>query len=234
MLAGPDDTMWTMRRAIAHSIAALDTAATMDPDRHDDDRRAFAAAKTKLEAHAATLKARAQASEDHALGPAVVTQVAVSLGDVVLDRGVRAASQTTKGGLSGKPGRGAEHVFGTRIDELTRAELRVQPDLVLRAVGRLADVADFAGKAELAADLTGRANRQDAALDARDAADRTEASVSTAARVAIGEAALALASLKGELDARFPRQREYVATFFLDVAPPRRKAAVEKDQSGGG
>ena len=32
------------------------------------------------------------------------------------------------------------------------------------------------------------------------------------------ESALALASLKGALDARFPRQRAYVAVFFFDAA----------------
>ena len=34
-------------------------------------------------------------------------------------------------------------------------------------------------------------------------------------------AADALAAAKGALDERFPRQRDYVSAFFLDVAPER-------------
>jgi hypothetical protein len=37
----------------------------------------------------------------------------------------------------------------------------------------------------------------------------------------VADAAHALASAKAVLDTRFPRQREYVAAFFLDVANPR-------------
>jgi len=37
------------------------------------------------------------------------------------------------------------------------------------------------------------------------------------------DGATALAVAKGALDQRFPRQREYVSAFFLDVAPARAK-----------
>ena len=46
------------------------------------------------------------------------------------------------------------------------------------------------------------------------------------------EAANVLATTKGALDERFPRQRDYVAAFFLDVVPARAKAAAAPEPAG--
>jgi hypothetical protein len=223
MLAGPNVPIRTMRRALSHSIGALSAAVAADIDRSDDDRAFFTAERAKLEPLAAQLKSTYVALDEFDLGAGEVQQALVEVGDEVLDRGVRDANARTKLALKNKAGLDATHAFGQRIDDLTGAPLASEPAAVLAAVARMNDLPPFDERASLQQDLTVRANKQEEFLKARDDADATRTRLASEGARLVVESALALASLKGSLDARFPRQRGYVAVFFLDVAAKAKK-----------
>lgn len=233
MLAGPTVSIRTMRRALSHTIGSLTAAVAADIERSDDDRAFFAAEQAKLEALAAQIKAVYLALDEHDLGAGEAQQATVKIGDEVLDRGVRAANARTKLALRGKAGLDATHAFGQRIDELTGTPIASEPAAVLAAVARMNDLPPFDEKAALQADLTARANRQEEFLKARDEGYAVRTRLASEGARLVVEAALALASLKGALDARFPRQRAYVGSFFLDVASkPKKRGAVEEPEGG--
>jgi hypothetical protein len=230
MLAGPTSTLATMADAVTTTMDAFDAASDLDLDRSNEDRQFFAARRALLVPHKAQLVAALRALEDHDLDIGRRLQVRVVFGDQVLDRGVVDGNARTKLGLKGKSGLEASHVFGKNVATLTREKLALEPQKVLEAVGRLEDLPDFAERSAIAADLTKRANRQQSCLDERADGDLARAKlVSTGIRLVL-EAAQALAATKGALDERFPRQRDYVAAFFLDVTSAARpKAAAAPD-----
>lgn len=224
MLAGPTSTVATMADAVTTTIDAFDAASDLDLDRSDEDRQFFAARRALLVPHKSQLIIALRALEDHDLEIGRRLQVRVEFGDQVLDRGVSDGNTRTKLALKGKSGLDASHVFGKNVATLTREKLALEPQKVLEAVGRISDLPEFNERATIAADLTKRANRQQSCLDERGYGDSARAKlVSTGIRLVL-EAADALAAAKGALDERFPRQRDYVAAFFLDVAPVRSKA----------
>jgi hypothetical protein len=214
----------TMRTAVAHSVAALGAAAEIDLDRTDDDRAFFTGQKANLEPLVEALVKAARAIEDHALGVGMAAQVGVVVGDAVLDRGLRAGNTQTKLALKGAGGLGAEHVFGRRVDDLIKEPLGAEPASVLRAADRLADLPAFAERDAIRDDLARRATAQEGLLEARDRAQAEAARLASAGVRSVAEAAEALARLKGALDQRFPRQRDFVSTFFYDVAQRRSRA----------
>lgn len=223
MLAKPDSPRPLMRRALSRTIGALTAAIAADIDRSDDDRAFFAAERAKLEPLSAQLRTVDIEIEDHELGPAEVLQAQVEIGDEVLVRGVRAANHRTKLGLQGKPGLGASHVFGEQVDDLAKSAIATKPDSVLDAEARFNDLPDFPDKQAIRQDLTARAEQQGDFLDDRDDGGKELLRLKSEAARLVVESALALASLKGALDQRFPRQRDYVARFFLDVRPKTTK-----------
>lgn len=227
MLAGPESPRPLMRRALSRTIGALAAAIAADMDRTDADRDFFTAERAKLEPLAAQLRAVDISIEDHELGPAEVQQAEVEIGDEVLDRAVRAGNQRTKLGLRGQQGLGASYVFGEQVDDLVKAPIAVEPDEVLKAVTRFNDVPDFAEKQAIRQDLIARAEQQQDFLDAREDGYKDLLTLKSEATRLVVESALALASLKGALEQRFPRQREYVARFFLDVRPKATKKEQE-------
>ena len=81
----------------------------------------------------------------------------------------------------------------------------------------------FPGREELTADLTARAKKQQQILQERSAGDSSRVKLSSASARIIAQGADLLASLKGDLDSRFPRQKKYVSSFFLDVASAPKK-----------
>lgn len=223
MLAGPDSPRPLMRRALSRTLGALAAAIAADIDRTDDDRAFFTAEKAKIEPLSAELRAVHLAIEDHELGPAEVQQAQVEIGDEVLDRGVRAGNHRTKLGLRGQQGLGASHVFGDQVDDLVKTPIATEPDAVLDAVEKFDELPDFADKDAIRQDLTVRAEQQQDFLDDRNEGDKALLKLKSEATRLVLESSLALASLKGALDQRFPRQREYVARFFLDVRPKTTK-----------
>lgn len=221
MLAGPDATLATMRRAVGYSIAALAAAAEVDPELSAEAAKVLLAEKTKLAPLAKQLADAEHAMDEYDLGDGIAYQARVVLGDAVLDRGVRTANATTKLQLAGKPGLGAEHAFGARVSDLTRTKISIEPSKVLLAVDRLADLPDFDAKKTIAKDLKSRAGAQQGYLDDREKGDGRRNKLASNAIKLVADAADALASCKGALDEQFPRQRDYVLSFFLDLGSKR-------------
>ena len=236
MIAGPDVTIITMRRAIAYTIAALGAAAEIDFDLDEDKKKALAAEKTPLEPFVAALREAERAIEDYDLSDGLALQARVVLGDGVLDRGVRVGNGKTKIALKSKGGLDATHVFGTQVSELTDAPLKIEPAKVIAAMGRMADLAEFPERAAIVADLEKRAHQQEALLGARDKGHLAENKLLSTARKRVIDASDALAKTKAALDGLFPRQRLYVATFFLDTSHghTRRTSAPSETHGGAG
>jgi hypothetical protein len=218
-----------MKRALAYSLHALEAAAELDFDGSDEDRSFFGDEKAALAKLLDALIAHGRAIEDYDLTAGSRMQMRVELGDYVLDRGVTDGNARMKLALKGKAGLGAAHVFGERVASLTKEKLALEPQKVLLAVERMKDVPDFAERAAIAADLTKRANQQQACLDERAVGRSARAGLASLAIRLVLDAAHALASLKGTLDARFPRQREYVAVFFFDAGHKAKAAHAATD-----
>jgi hypothetical protein len=223
MLAGPTTPIGTMCRAVARTINMLTTAALVDIDRTDDDRNFLKDRAAVLTPLLASLLANKRAQEDFDLGPGDGNQAAVEIGDEVLDRGVRAGNTRAKLGLANKGGLGAAHVFGDRVNSLTEAPLKLQPGLVREAVERLDDLPEFDDKAKIKNDLMARVELQEMQLKKRDDGYAARAKLESEGVRLVVEAADKLVQTKAALDGRFPRQRSYVARFFLDVSRKRKR-----------
>lgn len=235
MIASRDSTPETMLRALSHSLGALDAAAELDVDRSAEDRTFFNAEKAVLQPFFDDVFAADQSLTTHLLLTKQVHQARVVVGDAVLDRGVRAAKARMKLELktSTMP-EGADHVFPADISDIVDAERRVEPGLVLQVAALFPQVPDFAGKAALEADITGRAKRQVANFTCRDAGEVNEHALDGRLTQAIVRASDALYRLEKRLLERFPRDKVYVRAFFLDVAPARKKRTEDPPAGGGG
>lgn len=229
MIAPPDTDDETMLEAVAHSVAALDAASDLDADRTPEDKAFFAQEKASLQPSYDTVFTARQALLQHRHLTTTRHRVRVRLGDVVLDRGVRAGKARMKLELKqlGLPD-GADEVFPADIEDIVDAERRVEPGLVQQVVQRFPKVPDFPGKAGIAADLTGRAAAQTANFAEHDASEVTESGLEGTLEKAIADASTALYRLEKRLLERFPREKRYVRAFFLDVAPPRRKKLADQ------
>ncbi|MDI3287946.1 hypothetical protein [Polyangium sp. 15x6] len=234
MLAGPTSPIRVMSRAVARTHNMLTIASKVDIDRSPEDREFFAAEAAKLVALRQALPAKQREIEDFELGLGDQNQAAVVLGDQVLDRGVRAGNTRTKLGLKGKSGLGAEHAFGNRVDDLTGAPHRNEPALVREAITRIGDLPEFEDKAKVQSDLLARVELQEGLLKERDQGDAVLSKLESEAVKLVVEAADKLVQTKAALDGRFPRQRGYVASFFLDVSRKRRGGHEEDDGEGSG
>lgn len=230
MLASPNATIETMCGAVADSLHALDAAAELDSDRTREDRTFLAARRKTLAPLLAKLVAAKRAIEDYDLGDGSRLQARVEIGDKVLDRALGNGNARTKLALQGKPGLDAAHVFGKNMATLTKEKIALEPKRVLEAVDRLSDLPDFAERRSIAKDLTARATEQQGCLDDRLAGRTARAKLVSVGVKLVLEASNALAELKGALDERFPRQRNYVATFFMDVAAAPKKEARTKSE----
>lgn len=225
MIATRESTAETMLRALAHSLGALDAAIALDVDRSPEDHAFFTAEKASLQTTFDTAFAADQALTKHLLLVSEAHQARVEVGDTVLDRGVRTAKARMKLELKGTSmPDGADHAFPSDISEITDAERRVEPSLVLQVTARFPAVPEFAGKAAMKADLEGRANRQNQNFADRDAAEVTEAALDSALTQAIVAGSDALYRLEKRLLERFPRERVYVRAFFYDVRPTSKRA----------
>ena len=215
-------------RELATGIGALTAAIDMDIDRTDADRAMFTAERLTLQTHFDKVHTKDYALTQHWLLVKMPKQAAVVVGDQVLDRGVRAGKARMRLELkaSGTPG-GEDHVFPSDISEITDAERRVEPKLVLGAVAKFDQVPDFNGKAQIKTDLLDRANRQQDAFSQRDAAETTEETLESALTLAITQADEALFVFEKHLEARFPRDSKYVASFFLEKRARKKKNTQE-------
>jgi len=208
---------------LATTIGALTTAIEVDVDRTDEDRIFFTNQRAVVQASFDKLFAADQAVTRHLLLVKMLLQAKVVVGDIVLDRGARGCKSRMRLELknSTMPG-GEDHVFPADISEITDAERRVEPQLVLAALGKFDQVPDFAGKADLKTDLEGRAIRQQGAFQQRDAGEVTAESLDGALDRAVADSDEVLFVCEKHLAARFPRDAKYVASFFLEK-PSRKK-----------
>ena len=88
----------------------------------------------------------------------------------------------------------------------------------LDSANRFAQVPDFDGKAEVKKDLEDRATRQLKIITERDEGELIRGSLASALARTIADCSEALYRLEKRMLDRFPREREYVKSFFLDAA----------------
>ena len=222
MLANKDSTSPIMLRALALTSNALDAAFALDVDRTADDQAFFRNEKALVDRAFDDVYAAAQAVQVHDLRESRKHQARVVVGDAVLDRGVRAGKKrvTLEKGLEV-----ADTIFEKDINEIVGAERHVEPQLVLQCVDKLVAAADFRDRDAVVNDLKGRAERQIDNFALRTAAERVEASLDATLEAAISGAADVLYTLEKRLLERFPRDKVYVAAFFLDVGWKRKKTS---------
>lgn len=231
MIAPRDSTPDTMLDAVAYSLAALDGASDLDIDRTPEDRAFFADEMASLQPFYNTVSTAQLALIQHDHLTTTRLQARVKLGDIVLDRGVRAGKGRMKLELKklGLP-EGADEVFPADIEDIVDADRQVEPTLVKQVLQRFPKVPDFAGKSDIAADLTGRADAQTANFTARTAGEVTRAGLEGTLDKAVADASTALYRLEKRLLERFPREKRFVRAFFLDVAGPRKKPTDPKPE----
>lgn len=229
--APPNTGLSTMIDALYYTRSQLRNATRMDHRRSEEDRTFFEAQALTLDPVIAELEPIEDAIRRHDRGPATEAQAAVLLGDVVLDATLRAGNRTMKAELAGQGGLGAEHVFGRRVDDLTSEPMHLEPGAVAKAADRLADVPEFPSKARIEAELRGAATRQEEALEDRTQAARTRSKLVSRAAAAVVRASEALSKIEAGLLDRFPRQYQYVGTFFKDMRPRKRRKDATTESS---
>jgi hypothetical protein len=224
MLAGPNTTISLMRKALARTAMALEIAVEIDTARTDEDKKFLENTRQRvlpLLSEATTTENALAVYDD---GEGLRFQARVELGDAVLDEGLRSGKAKAKALLRGQPGLGAEHVFGDDVSEMTDAPIALEPDLVLTALLKMVDLPKFSGREELVNELMLLANKQKQILQERSVGTTIRTTLSSTATRIIVQGADLLASIKGDLDSRFPRQKKYVSSFFLNVTyAPKKK-----------
>jgi hypothetical protein len=215
-------------KELATTLGAFTAAIEMDVDRSDDDRLFFTNERALVQASFTKLFDADQAVTKHLLLVKMPRQATVVVGDIVLDRGARSSKSRMRLELKNSTMSGGEdHVFPSDISEITDAERRVEPHLVLTAVAKFDQVPDFAGKANVKADLEGRATRQQDAFKQRDAGEVIEETLDGALDRAVAEGDEALFVREKNLAARFPRDAKFVASFFMEKPSRKKKKAQE-------
>lgn len=230
MLAGSTSSLEVMCNAVARTHNSLTIASQVDIDRTVDDRAFFDVEAKKLEVLRTALIQKSREIEDFRLGTADRNQAAVILGDTVLDRGVSRGNARTKMALKGTSGLGAEHVFGKQVTDIIAAPQKEEPALVRKAIGRLDDVPDYDEKASIRSDLIARVEQQEALLATREDGAEALAKLKSEAAKLIVDGANMLVQAKAALEGRFPRQKDYVSSFFLDVGKKKRGKKTEKSE----
>lgn len=227
MIATRSSTEATMLKALAYTSNAFDAAISLDVDRSDDDRAFFTAEKATIDALFDEIESIHRNVMLHLYRVQQKFQARIELGDSVLDRGIRAGKRRMGLELQHIDADAANRAFHTDISEIVDAERHVEPGLALECVDRFKTVPDFPGKAALAADIQGRAERQAQNFVDRNAASRAEADLDATLEHAIGRASDALYRSEKRLLDRFPRDKVYVRSFFYDVTPTRKKKSEE-------
>lgn len=218
MIAQPDSSADTMERALAFTIAKLQAAVEMDMDLTQADRDALSKEVEPLKIQLNNVTNSRKALEDHIANVMIHLQARVIMGDDVLDKGLRNAKRLMNLKFQrSEMSDGADFVFGKDISDLTDAELRFEPQMVMKAIARFDQVPHFDGKDEMRADLQKRAEQQQQALNDRDNGEFSRAQFNSAMVRHIADGSDALYKLEKQLLTRFPRERDYVRKFFWDV-----------------
>jgi hypothetical protein len=229
MIAPPNSTSDMMKQSVGYTIAALESASELDMDLTEEERKFLASEKAGLEPLLERLMSEKQALDMHQLKKSLKLQAGVTVGDAVLDRGVRNAKARMRLELKLSSGSSADFVFGSNLDNIVQAGLRSEPQLVRDCANRFEQVPDFNGKAELKKDLEERASRQIKALEERDEGELIRNSFRSALVRTIADCSDALYKLEKLMLARFARERGYVRSFFLDVSYKRKLKPEDED-----
>lgn len=214
-------------RELATTIGALTAAIDVDIDRSTDDRLFFTTERATVQGCFDKVFNADSAVTRHLLLVRLPRQSAIVVGDQVLDRGVRGGKSRMRIELknSTMPG-GEDHVFPSDISDITDAERRVEPQLVLGVLAKWDQVPDFSGKADIKVNLEGRVSRQQNAFASRDASDNEAEALESALDQAVDGAEEALFVCEKHLEARFPKDAKYVASFFLEKPSRKKKKGV--------
>jgi hypothetical protein len=197
-----------------------------------EQRKAVTDAGPIVDAAATTLR-NALTSRANAERDATQLRARYFIRDIVLDKRIMATSDAV---LNGPAMRDRQHpVFraifkdGTAGD-ITEAKVREEPELAARMRDRLADAADFDGKARVKSDLDEALAKSLSTRDALDAAETAENKAGDGelqARIAVRTA---LEQAYGLLRAAFPGQRKLVESFFYRAE--RRSKKAPSNESG--
>lgn len=222
MIAGRDSTPKTMLLALSHSIGALKSAVLLDVDRSPDDHLFFNAERAILETHFNALFTIQSDIDKYELLDIEQAQSAIDVGDAILDRGVRRAKKRSALELANIDPGAVDRAFPSDIEDIVDAERKLEPKLVLDVVDKFKFIPAFNGKADVEADLKGRATKQKDNFLAREAAETHADGLDNQATALVIESADALYRLEKRLLERFPREKAYVRAFFLDVRRNRK------------
>jgi hypothetical protein len=222
MLANKDTSAFLMRKALQRTLITLESAAALDPER-SDDKDFFLKEHQKLSPLFKDLTIAERALEDFELGDGLKQQAKVVLGDVILDNGARKGNSLTKTHLKGKAGLGASYAFGDNINEVTEEEIEIEPSVVLSIAERMKELPEFPGREDIRDDLLSRATQQQKNLDERRAGAAEYDKRRSATTALVSKAATALIQAQGALQNRFPDDKKYVRSFFLDVSRPAKE-----------
>lgn len=194
----------------------------------DEQSQVVAKVSTKLISLVEVLHAKAVATE--------ATQRATrrararySVRDVLLDLRVMATSDAV---LNGPAARQRQHPVyqqlfqGMTASDITKTNLREEPEVVARLRDRLFAASDFAGKAELIAGLDLALSRSFEARESLLGAEAVESRAVDAERLARSELRQALEESYGLLRAAFVGHRDLAESFFPRVEPVKAKEAI--------
>lgn len=202
----------------------------------DDQRKTVGDAGAIVDVASTSLR-NALATRNAAERDVTKLRARYSIRDMVLDKRIMATSDAV---LNGPAMRDRQHpvfraVFkeGTAGD-ITESKMREEPELAARARDRLAEAADFDGKARAKSDLDEALTKSFATRDALDAAETAAHKAGDAelqARIAVRTA---LEQVYGMLRAAFPGQRKLVESFFYRSERRSKKAEAESGGEGAG
>ena len=226
MLAHSESSPDTMEEALTFTLAALDAEAEMNIDLSQEDRNALVSESQTLEVHYNNFTNARNNLRSYSR-QLKRFQRRVKAGDATLDSGISSNKKKTVVALERIMPEGANIVFGSNIKNLTAAELELEPELVRQAITRFNQLPEFPGKAEIIADLERRIGQQEQAIRERKQGELARVMLADNLELAIKQASEALYKLEKRLLERFPREKDYVRSFFWDTSSRNR---VKKEQ----
>lgn len=194
-------------------------------------RKAIGEAKA-IVAQAANALSAAVLECDRASRLATRLRARYNIRDIILDIRIMSVNDAVLNGPAmrsrSSPAYRAIFQEGTAGD-ITESKIREQPEIAERVRDRLAAAEDFAGKAQIHADLSSALQKSFETRDALDAAEMAENKAGDAEIKARLDVRAATEKAYGILRAAFPGQRKLVESFFLKSRRKPAKAAEDED-----
>lgn len=169
---------------------------------------------------------------DKAAQSATKLRARYNIRDIILDMRIMAVSDAVLNGpaMRNRSSPAYRAIFQEgNAGEITESKIREEPEIAERIHNRLAAAEDFAGKAQVQADLASALQKSLDARDALDAAEMAENKAGDAEIQARLSVRAAIEKAYGILRAAFPGQRKLVESFFLK----RGRRAAKAPTDGG-